>query len=299
MGRARLPSGHITFCLVFCLLLSSCAPTRPVRKIGLLAPFEGLHRESGYNALSAMRSAINDHPLAGVEILPLALDTSASPSQARRAAHKLLRDGSVFAVIGPLQASEVSAVTEVMADRNPDWQLPFGPGTHESAQAYIEALMIEIAGRNIALAGMDATWPQLSPNQWSTATGKTVTVAVNVGDAAGADGVLWLGDAPGGATFLGLLREQDNRVPFWTTSIGSDPVFTCPGQIGRQPARPRLLGGAIGRRPQPILGLARRKCAGRAHRGRSLPCHTQGTNPVSRSAGSIRRPGAGNLQDRQ
>lgn len=230
MCRVSLSSGHITVSLVLFLLLSSCSPTRPVRKIGLLAPFEGLHRESGYNALSAMRSAINDYPLAGVEILPLALDTSASPPQARRAAHKLLRDSSVLAVIGPLQLSEVSAVAEIMTDRNLDWQQPLNPGTHESVLAYIEAMITEIAGQNIVLVGVEAPWSQVSPSQWSAATGKTVTVAADVSEAARADGVLWLGDARDGAAFLGLLRERNHRVPFWTTAIAGDPVFSALAQ---------------------------------------------------------------------
>ncbi len=194
-------------------------------KIGLLAPFEGMHRESGYNALAAMRAALNDHPLDGVDVLPLALDTSASPSQARRAALKVLRDDSVVAVVGPLQTKEVSAVAEVMAASNLDWQLPATPATQEEARAFIEALIFEIDGRNIALAGFDDGWPQLSPSQWSSSTGKTVSAAADESDAAKADGVLWLGDAPGGAAFLARLRARNHSVPFWTTTVAADPVF--------------------------------------------------------------------------
>ena len=226
MVFAGFPSALIAYILFSALLLSSCSPTRPVMKIGLLAPFEGLHRESGYNALAAMRSALNDHPLDEVDVLPLALDTSASPSQARRAAMKMLRDDSVVAVVGPLQTKEVSAVAEVMATSNLDWQLPATPATQEEARSFIEALIIEIDGQNVALAGLDDGWPRLSPSDWSSATGKTVTAGSDESDAAKADAVLWLGDAPGGAAFLARLRARNPGVPFWTTTVAADPVFS-------------------------------------------------------------------------
>ena len=223
---ARFPSAHFVFILFFTLLLSSCSSTRPILKIGLLAPFEGLHRESGYNALAAMRSALNDYPLDGVDVLPLALDTSASPSQARRAAVKMLRDNSVVAVVGPLQTKEVSAVADIMAASNLDWQLPAIPASQEEAIVFIEALIIEIDGQNIALAGLDDGWPRLSPSEWSSATGKMVTAGSDESEAAKADGVLWLGDAPGGAAFLARLRARNHTVPFWTTTVAADKVFS-------------------------------------------------------------------------
>lgn len=214
------------FCLVISLSLSACSSTRPVVKIGLLAPFEGLHRESGYEALAAMRAALADYPLVEVEALPLALDTSADPRQARRAALKMLRDDSVVAVVGPIQARTVSAVADVIAASDLDWWLPTTPATEEKAQALIVALIAEIAGQNILLAGLDAGWPQLSAMEWSAKTGKTVTVADDEDDGTAADGVLWLGDALEGAAFLARLRSHNRTVPFWTTNVAGDSIFS-------------------------------------------------------------------------
>ncbi len=78
--------------LIATLFLAGCnggtyTNTRPVVKIGLIAPFEGLYRESGYEALAAMRSAIADSPLPSqvrIDILPLALDDSADPFPGQR-----------------------------------------------------------------------------------------------------------------------------------------------------------------------------------------------------------------------
>ena len=173
-----------------------------------------------------MRAALADYPLVEVEALPLALDTSADPTQARRAALKMLRDDSVVAVVGPIQARTVSAVADVIAASDLAWWLPTTPATEEKAQALIVALIAEIAGQNISLAGLDAGWPQLSAMEWSAKTGKTVTVADDEGDGAAADGVLWLGDALEGAAFLARLRAHNRTVPFWTTNIAGDSIFS-------------------------------------------------------------------------
>ena len=157
--------------------------------------------------------------------MPLALDTSADPVQARRAALKMLRDDSVVAVVGPVQARTVSAVADVIAASDLALWLPTMPATAEKAQAMIVALIAQIEGQSITLAGLDAAWPQLSAMKWSAITGKTVTVADNADIGAAADGVLWLGNAQEGAVFLARLRGLNPTVPFWTTNVAGDPVF--------------------------------------------------------------------------
>ncbi len=224
MGRAH-SLARVVLGLLFSLALLSCKSTRPVVKIGLLAPFEGLHRESGYEALSAMRAALADYPLDQFEALPLALDTAADPTQARRAALKMLRDETVAAVVGPLQARQVSAVANVIAASDVDWQPQSSPASIEAAQTLIEATIAAMPGTNIVVAGLDFGWPLSHPEEWSLNTGKLVTTIEAATGAATADAVLWLGSAPDGAAFLGDLRSQSPAVPFWTTAVAADPVF--------------------------------------------------------------------------
>ena len=225
IGTFRL-SARAICCFVIGVALSACTATRPVVKIGLLAPFEGLHRESGYEALAAMRAALAEHPLPDAEVLPLALDTSADPAQARRAAAKLLRDDSVAAVVGPIQLRQVAAVAELVAATDVVWQLPTAPPSAERAQALVTAIIAQIDGDNILLAGQETGWPPLSAEEWSATTGKAVTVGGEAEVGASVDGILWLGGAQAGAAFLTRLRSQNRPVPFWTTSIGGDPVFS-------------------------------------------------------------------------
>ena len=224
IGRA-VSAARVVFCLVFSLSLLSCTSTRPVVKIGLLAPFEGLHRESGYEALSAMRAALADFPLKEFEAVPLALDTSADPAHARRAAAKMLRDDSVVAVVGPLQARQVSAVAHVIAASGVEWQPQSMPPTTEAAQQLVEAIIANMPGMSIAVAGLDFGWPQTSAAELSSKTGKSVTVVDTPAAGASADGVLWLGSAADGAAFLGRLRLLGRKVPFWTTAVAGDSVF--------------------------------------------------------------------------
>ena len=56
--------------------MAACTDVQPVVKIGLVAPFEGLYRRTGYDALAAMRAAIADQPAPGVNVLPLAWTTA-------------------------------------------------------------------------------------------------------------------------------------------------------------------------------------------------------------------------------
>jgi branched-chain amino acid transport system substrate-binding protein len=88
-------------------LLASCAglgSTRPVVKIGLVAPFEGLHRHLGYDVLYAVKLAVRERNAAGgvsghmVELV--ALDDSNDPARAPLQATKMIIDADIMGVIG-------------------------------------------------------------------------------------------------------------------------------------------------------------------------------------------------------
>ena len=88
-------------------LIGGCAAlgsTRPVVKIGLVAPFEGLYRHLGYDVLYAVKLAVRERNAAGgasgyiVELV--ALDDGNDPAQARLQARKMIVDADVRGVIG-------------------------------------------------------------------------------------------------------------------------------------------------------------------------------------------------------
>ena len=60
------------------LAVSSCTSIRPVVKVGLIAPFEGLYRETGYAALDAVRRHVPQTPHSEANFLWLPLGDRAT-----------------------------------------------------------------------------------------------------------------------------------------------------------------------------------------------------------------------------
>lgn len=77
--------------------------TRPIVKIGLVAPFEGQYRYVGYDAFNAARLALREANAVGslgVSVELVAFDDQGAEDMARIAARNLAQDPQVVAVIG-------------------------------------------------------------------------------------------------------------------------------------------------------------------------------------------------------
>jgi branched-chain amino acid transport system substrate-binding protein len=233
------------------LILGACTPVKPVTKIGLLAPFEGLHRRSGYEALAALRLALADYEAQpgapDLAVLPLALDDSRDPA---RAAQKLLVDRGVHAIVGPLTPATAATVAAELADSPAPaalpWFLPFAvdpsglpagtfgtwptdPGWATELVAAVAAEARSQGAQTLVLAGAPAGWPALTDAAWAESAGMPVR---QVDDASpqeagiqAAEAIFWLGDAEAAAGFLAALRTLQPAVPFWLGPQGGDPVF--------------------------------------------------------------------------
>ncbi len=114
------------------LLAAGCAPlkasltnsfaadwpvnTKPVVKIGLVAPFEGLYRPLGYEVLHAVKAAVSqcneEGGAAGYMVELVALDDSNDPEQAAIQAKKMAIDPDVMGVIGGLSSGTALAAFE-------------------------------------------------------------------------------------------------------------------------------------------------------------------------------------------
>ncbi len=97
---------HVSLFILGCLL-SSCTglgSTRPVVKIGLVAPFEGLHRHLGYDVLYAVKLAVQERNavggVSGYMVELVALDDSNDPAQSPLQARKMIVDADVMGIIG-------------------------------------------------------------------------------------------------------------------------------------------------------------------------------------------------------
>ncbi|MEZ4664187.1 MAG: hypothetical protein R2911_42195 [Caldilineaceae bacterium] len=244
---------------------SSCIPgsTPRVIKIGLIAPFEGLYRRTGYAALDEMHKtlAANAPASTAFRIMPVALDDGGDPEQARRAAQKLLVDPEVRAIVGPLFPQTIAAVQEVMQLR-PDvlwlpvdqlWSVQIDPlpaspsrgrsfnplpsrgglGRGEQWPGHYESVLIATVAEYAALQGADrlllAGGDVGAAAQNESLQFSQTDIPVQFADEPTAvqadDAVLWLGDPAGAANFLNRLRLDQPQVPFWMGVNGGDPVF--------------------------------------------------------------------------
>jgi branched-chain amino acid transport system substrate-binding protein len=91
--------------------------TRPVIKIGLVAPFEGRYRSLGYEVLHAVKLAVRERNaaggVAGYMIELVALDDNDDPGASAFQAKKFAVDERVMGVVGPFSDLCVQAVAPV------------------------------------------------------------------------------------------------------------------------------------------------------------------------------------------
>jgi hypothetical protein len=230
-GRFTHHAPRIWIIALLLLLPLACTPIRPVAKVGLLAPFEGLYRRTGYLALDAMRLALADQPAGAVDLLPLALDDTADPV---RSAQKLLADAGVQAVIGPFSWAQVSEVQTAFDATI--WVVPFavnpvgGFMTGAAGAEWLRPLIVAAAemslaleGERLLIIGWPPAWSADPLIEWSTAVPVVVTDALT--GVAPADAVLHLGTPAVAAADLAQLRTVAPDVPFLLGPSGDDPIF--------------------------------------------------------------------------
>lgn len=228
-------------------LFASCTTVRPVVKIGLLAPFEGINRRTGYAALTAMRLAISETNGA-LAIIPLALDEGTDPETAARAAQKLLLANDVGAIVGPVTPASLAAIASVVPPHAVPWFVPFAPSTSpptpsiatadsaaQSQQAWLLPLIEAIATleqqrgqKRLVLAGGSGSW--LADAARAAEAPLPILPSDEVASVAAYDAVFWLGSVTEGAHYLCKLRTLHPTVPFWLGPQGDNPLLAerCP-----------------------------------------------------------------------
>jgi branched-chain amino acid transport system substrate-binding protein len=109
---------HVLLFILGCLI-SSCVglgSTRPLVKIGLVAPFEGLYRQLGYDVLYAVKLAVQEcneaGGVSGHKVELVALDDGNDPAQAPVQARKMIVDSDVMGVIGHFSDETALAVLD-------------------------------------------------------------------------------------------------------------------------------------------------------------------------------------------
>ena len=105
----RQPASTIIVLLITALLAAACSPAPvigapPTVKIGLVAPFEGLHRPLGYEALFAVKLALQEKNeaggLNGYRVELVALNDFGEAGEAAAQAREMAADPDILGVIG-------------------------------------------------------------------------------------------------------------------------------------------------------------------------------------------------------
>lgn len=237
-------------CLLVFILTTACAPIRPIYKIGLLAPFEGLSRRNGYEALAAMHAAIGDAAPQGIDLLPLALDDSADPV---RAAQKMLADPTLKAVVGPLTIEGVEATRALFGNTDLPRFAPFavapagGFADPTQNSDWVTGLIQTIArtvqkdGKTqLFLAGWIDGLPDYSEQEWTELINIDIKLLSSFERIDGkilnqellrenfftrSSAIVWLGSAEQGARFASELWKINPEITIWTGAQGGDPIF--------------------------------------------------------------------------
>lgn len=229
--------------LALLITFPACTSIRPVSKIGLIAPFEGLYRETGYAALDATRQAIADCAPAAFDVIPLALDESNQPSTAAQSAQKLLADAAVTTVIGPFSLDTVNAVAPDITRSDLTWIVPTavdadGRFTSSPERSDWQAELILQAAYVAASEGAGALYVGGLPPAWLDATQEIVADASTAipirflsddpdfAQLQPQDALLWLGLPHLAAEVLARLHAAQPEATFWLGPQADSPVFS-------------------------------------------------------------------------
>jgi len=227
---------------VVCVLLAGCSlwggrlmphSTRPVVKIGLVAPFERRYRTLGYEVLYAVRWAIRERNdaggIAGTAVELVALNDNDDPADAALQAKKLALDADVMGVIGPFSPGTLAGAALSYSESGLPAIVPatctlpvqalggvfcFGADADSLSQGIIDRLP---AGAQVAFlrAGDGPLADPLAPAAQRVFDVPLDDGAVDELRARPPDACLYEGDVLGAADALRQIRQAGIDAPLW------------------------------------------------------------------------------------
>lgn len=166
LGKVILVFLLALFSLPACMGAGAVSPP-PTLKIGLVAPFEGLHRPLGYEALFGVKLALQERNAAqgvgGYRVELVALNDFDDPLEAEKQAKALSADPGVVGVIGHLSAVTTQAALPVYRQANLALVIPWSAAALESDRSGVVSVAANLAeteagletiGRNLGLNTM-------------------------------------------------------------------------------------------------------------------------------------------------
>ena len=142
------------------ILLTGCSNTPPILSIGLLGPFEGRHRQQGYEALYAVRLALTD---SGTDYHLLALDDGGTLESAQQRAAALALDQSIIHVLLVGELANHSLVKKKLTQPFTSVQMSEAPD-EAFRQRYLASAQYAPVPDALALASYYATMKVIKPD---------------------------------------------------------------------------------------------------------------------------------------
>ncbi len=188
-------------------------------KIGLIAPFEGVYRNSGYEAIFAVKLALQErnqgNGLNGYRVELVALNDFNDPAEARRQAQALVTDPDVMGVVGHLTSEATLAALPVYNAANLAVSVPWSVDPAVFNQPGVVSVA---ATTEKTSAYLDAKIKKMGFEQVDSLTDKNDIEAVSVD----AQALRLNSDAVTAAETLLALVENANTLPvFGEVDVGS------------------------------------------------------------------------------
>jgi branched-chain amino acid transport system substrate-binding protein len=160
--------------LVTIFWLSACAgfgtaSAPPTLKIGLVAPFEGLHRPLGYEVLFGVKLALQElnaaEDIEGYRVELVALNDFDDPVEAARQASALIADPDVVGVIGHLSTETTRAAAPVYQAAGLAMVVPWSSPVLESDRSGVVSVAANLAetGDRLATISRDMGFNHMAP----------------------------------------------------------------------------------------------------------------------------------------
>ncbi len=231
------------FLLLFCaLLLTACvfSRTKPLVKIGVVAPFEGTYRSLGYDILYGVKLALQERNgrggVGGHMVELVALDDGGNPSQAPGQAQELALDPLVMGALGHFREDTTLAASSIYRESGLALVAPGlaaaeltagGPGVfrlgadeerlgREAATFVLE----EYGAGRIAVLGPEGDLKAAFVSAVRARGGEVVSTAEE-----GVGLVFFTREAWEGAQLLRQIRQEGVEAPFMGGNGLDDPLF--------------------------------------------------------------------------
>lgn len=236
------------FIIIAVLSLPACRGIEPgsapaTLKIGLVAPFEGLHRPLGYEALFGVKLALQEQNLAGgvggYQVELVALNDFDDPLEAEAQARALTADPAVVGVIGHLS----SAATEVALPVYREASLAVVVPWSVAAQVELEPGSVSVAANltetetHLENTGHALGFEQITPltdSTFDSISARTQALRLNTDGVTAGELLVSLRQADISLPVLGQVEAGSPQTLQVAQEAAADFIFVSPGPDPRQ-----------------------------------------------------------------